>query len=321
VRSSLDPDVAGTTITPAWRAAVDLWVEHLTADRGRGPHTIDAYRRDATDLAVTLTSWGVEHPGEVALLTLRRYLADLDDRGYARSTIARRASSTRSFFALLVRRQVIDADPASLLGSPRQGRHLPRVLRVDEVDRLLAATGPATPVGQRDRALLELLYASGARVSEATGLDLLALDLEQGLVRLLGKGDKERIVPIGEPAVDALQHYLGSARPRLAGERACDAVFLNQRGDRLEVRDARSVVESVGRAAELGHVTPHTLRHSFATHLLDAGADIRLVQELLGHASLATTQRYTHLSRGRLREVHARAHPRARVDRSAQERS
>jgi integrase/recombinase XerD len=163
------------------------------------------------------------------------------------------------------------------------------------------------------------LYASGARISEATGLDLDALDLPQGLVRLQGKGDKQRIVPIGEPAIDALRDYLARGRPELA-ERTTNAVFLNGRGERLGTRDARSIVVAVGRAAGVGHVTPHTLRHSFATHLLEAGADIRLVQELLGHASLATTQRYTHLSRGRLREIHATSHPRARASSAAQGR-
>jgi len=320
VTVSVDPDISGIDIAPAWREAIDLWVEHLEAERGRGPHTVDAYRRDAHDLATTLSAWGVERPDEVELLTLRRYLADLDERGYARSTIARRASATRSFLALLARRGVIEVDPGRLLGSPKQGRHLPRVLRIDEVERLLAAPDATDPVGIRDRALLELLYASGARISEATGLDLAALDLRQGLVRLLGKGDKERLVPIGEPAIDALTTYLQVARPALSNGRATDAVLLNQRGDRLGVRDARSAVTAAARAAGLGHVTPHTLRHSFATHLLDAGADIRLVQELLGHASLATTQRYTHLSRGRLREVHATAHPRARAGRPSRER-
>ncbi|MCA1782188.1 MAG: tyrosine recombinase XerC [Intrasporangiaceae bacterium] len=306
-------------IAPAWAGAIDAWVEHLELERGRGQHTVDAYRHDAVDLARTCCAWGISHPGEVEPLVLRRYLADLGERGYARSTIARRASTTRSFFALLVRRGIVAVDPAALLGSPKQGRHLPRVLRIDEIDRLVVAPDPATPVGLRDRALLELLYACGARVSEVTGLDLAALDLPQGLVRLLGKGRKERIVPLGEPAVDTLRDYLGRARPNLASATANDAVLLNTRGDRLGTRDARTAVERAALLAGLGHVTPHTLRHSFATHLLEAGADIRIVQELLGHASLATTQRYTHLSRGRLREVHTLAHPRARAVHSARQ--
>lgn len=303
-------------LAPAWGAAVALLVDHLELERGRGEHTVDAYRRDATDLGRTCTGWGVEHPGEVELLTLRRYLAELTERGYARATIARRASVVRSLFALLKRRGVIDRDPAALLASPKQGRHLPRVLRVDEVTRLLDAPDPSTALGLRDRALLELLYASGARVGEACGLDLDGVDLPQAQVRLFGKGAKERIAPIGQPAVAALRAYLDLARPALSSGVAQDALLLNTRGERLGTRDARSAVERAATAAGVGHVTPHTLRHSFATHLLESGADVRVVQELLGHASLATTQRYTHLSRGRLREVHARAHPRARADRS-----
>lgn len=260
-------------------------------------------------------AWGIEHPAEIGLSTLRRYLADLADRDYARATVARRASAVRTWFALLQRRGVIDKDPASLLASPKQGRHLPRVLRIDEVERLLEAPDPAAPRGLRDRALLELLYASGARVSEACGLDLEALDLAQGLVRLDGKGGKQRLVPLGEPACDAMQRYLTAGRPALVAGPTTNAVLVNTRGGRLGTRDARTAVAAAAAAVGLGHVTPHTLRHSFATHLLECGADVRVVQELLGHASLATTQRYTHLSRGRLREVHAMAHPRARATR------
>ena len=172
-------------------------------------------------------------------------------------------------------------------------------------------------MGLRDRALLEVLYASGARVSEACGLDLDTVDLDQRQVRLAGKGGRERIVPLGAPAVDACRRYLAEGRAALVGEQTTTALLLSTRGGRLGVRDARTAVGRAARAAGLGHVTPHTLRHAFATHLLDRGADLRQVQELLGHASLATTQRYTHLSRGRLQEVHSSAHPRARAARAA----
>lgn len=303
-------------LPPAWEEAVGLLVDHLALERGRRPNTVDAYRRDATDVARVCAGWGIEHPDEVVLTTLRRYLAELAERGYARSTVARRASTLRTWFALLARRDVVATDPAGLLASPKQGRHLPRVLRVDEVERLVAAPDPATATGLRDRALLELLYASGARVSEACGLDLPELDLPQRLVRLHGKGDKARIVPLGGPAHAALTRYLTDGRPHLIDGTATDAVLLNTRGGRLGPRDARTAVQRAATAAGLGHVTPHTLRHSFATHLLEGGADVRVVQELLGHSSLATTQRYTHLSRGRLREVHALAHPRARAART-----
>jgi site-specific recombinase XerD len=315
------PPAADPPALPAaWAEALATFTTHLALEQGRSPHTVAAYRRDATDLARACVGWGYGRPGEVDRRVLRRYLADLDERGYARSTIARRVASLRRFYALLERRGMVAQDPAALLTAPRQGRHLPRVLRVDEVDRLVAAPAPDTSVGLRDRALLELLYASGARVAEACGLDLDALDLGEAVVRLAGKGGKQRIVPLGEPAVDAAQTYLTEGRPALAtgrrpGDPTTAALFLNGRGQRLGTRDARTAVQRAASTAGLGHVTPHTLRHTVATHLLESGADLRMVQELLGHASLATTQRYTHLSRGRLREVHAMAHPRARQPR------
>jgi site-specific recombinase XerD len=315
---------ADAELSPAWRTALDELVIHVRLERGRREHTVDAYRRDATDLARRATAWGTEHPGALTRDDLRRYLADLAEEGYARSTVARRTSTLRTWFALLERRGMVREDPAALLATPKQGRHLPRVLRVDQVTALIDAVDGVDPAALRDRALLELLYASGARVAEACGLTLDALDLAQAQVHLDGKGGKDRIVPIGRAAVGALGAYVHDARPALlavaasaagAGARAArptDAIVLRgDRGGPLGTRDARSIVERIALRAGVGHVTPHTLRHSFATHLLEGGADMRVVQELLGHASLATTQRYTHLSRGRLREIHAMAHPRA----------
>ncbi len=312
---------SGDALPLAWTTALDLLVHHLVAERGRRANTVAAYRADALDLARTLAGWGCDDPAEVERLTLRRYLADLHERGYARSTIGRRTSSLRVWWRLLADRELVPHDAASLLDSPKAGRHLPRVLRVDEVDRLLVAPDAATPVGLRDRALLELLYGAGARVGEVCGLDVGELDLAQRQVRLDGKGGRQRIVPIGVPAVDALRRYLDLARPRLLAPDApaTDAVFLHTRGGRLGTRDARTAVGRAATAAGVGHVTPHTLRHSAATHLLEGGADVRQVQEVLGHRSLATTQRYTHLSRGVLREVHASAHPRARSRRPSGE--
>jgi site-specific recombinase XerD len=307
-------------LSGAWQDAVEALVRHTRAERGRRPRTVDAYRRDAVHVARALSSVGFGGPRDVGRDELRGYLADLADAGAARATIARRTSTLRSWFALLERRGDIATDPAALLGAPKQGRHLPRVLRVDQVEALIAAADAATPTGLRDRALVELLYASGARVEEACTLTLDRLDLPQSQVRLEGKGGKDRIVPIGGAAVRALGDFVRSARPALlagGGARGVaaarnDVVLRGDRGGPLGTRDARTIVTRLATAAGVGHVTPHTLRHSFATHLLEGGADLRVVQELLGHASLATTQRYTHLSRGRLREVHALAHPRAR---------
>lgn len=312
VSTALRPSDGVNGVLPAaWTAAIDLLVEHLHA-QGRPKNTVNAYRRDALDFARACDDNGAFAPGDVDLVALRRYLAELDERGYARSTIARRAATIRVLFDLLVERGVLSHDPARLLGSPRSGRRLPRILRIDEVERMVAAIDPGTAVGRRDRALVELMYGSGARVGEAVALDIDGIDLHQGLVRLLGKGARERIVPLGEPALDAVETYLVTSRPELVGPSTRTALFLNTLGGRLDPRDARTAVERAARAAGLADVTPHTLRHSVATHMLEAGADIRVVQDMLGHASLATTQRYTHLSRGWLREVHAQAHPRAR---------
>lgn len=310
------PPSASSDVPSEWDVATGRFLDQLRA-RGRSLNTLDAYRRDLRDLVGWLGDQGCEAPEDVDLDHLRRYLADLSERGRARSTIARRASTARSFFAHLAEADGAGRDPALLLGSPKVDRRLPRVLRVDEVDRLLATIDTSSPVGVRDVAIIELLYASAARVGEVVGLDVDALDLEQQLVRVHGKGDRQRIVPIGEPAVDALDRWLRDGRAHLYGPASSHAVFLNTRGARLGVRDARSAVERAARGAGLGHVTPHTLRHTAATHMLESGADIRVVQEFLGHESLATTQRYTHLSRGWLREVHASAHPRARARRSA----
>jgi site-specific recombinase XerD len=309
-------------LSDAWRDAVEELVRHTRAERGRRPRTVDAYRRDALHAARALSEVGFDGPAAVGRDELRGYLADLSEVGAARATIARRTSTLRTWFALLERRGVLRDDPAALLVTPKQGRRLPRVLRIDQVTALLDGIDTTTPSGLRDRALLELLYASGARVEEACTLTSDRLDLAQSQVRLEGKGGKDRIVPIGGAAVRALQDYRDRARPVLLagdGRRAersgvTDAIVLRgDRGGPLGTRDARTIVGRLGVATGVGHVTPHTLRHSFATHLLEGGADLRVVQELLGHASLATTQRYTHLSRGRLREVHALAHPRARA--------
>lgn len=298
----------------AWIETLALFREHLELERDRSPHTVAAYLGDVTAFARFCTGHGITQPGEVGTLVLRRYLADEVEQGHARATVARRASSLRVLFAYLRRQGDIEIDPAARLGSPKRGAPLPRVLRPDQVAALLAQPDLTTPVGSRDRAVLELLYGTGARVSEVAGLDLGAIDLDGGLVRLFGKGRKVRIVPVGELGADAVVAYLDGARPLLVApdSPAPDALFLSKRGSRLSTRSIRRLVHDHASGAGLGAVTPHTLRHSYATHLLEGGADLRTVQELLGHASLGTTQRYTHLSRGRLAEIYASAHPRAR---------
>lgn len=310
-----------STVRPvAWH--LDEFTRSLTAV---APSTIEAYDRDLRAFTTWAGRLGLDHPGAVDRVTLRRYLAYMSTRGQARRTIARRASSLRRYFRWLQRSGRLDHDPTAGLSAPKGEARLPRVLRPDELRDLLGHSGGSTgsprqrrsdnadgavggAVGLRDVALLELLYGSGLRIAEATALDVDELDLARARVVVWGKGRKQRTVPLSEPAVDALRRWLAEGRDPLTTELTpAGAVFLNRRGRRLTPRDARRIVDR--RATEPTH--PHALRHTFATHLLDGGADLRVVQELLGHSDVATTQRYTHVSKERLRTVFDATHPRA----------
>jgi site-specific recombinase XerD len=287
---------------------VEEFTRSLTA---AAPSTVDAYRRDLAAFFTWAERLGTSSPGEVQRTTVRRYLAYLATRGFARRTIARRASTLRRYFGWARRVGAVTNDPTAGLSAPRGEARLPRVLHPDELRSLLdepASAGPDGARDLRDTALLELLYGSGLRVAEASALDVDDLDLAQGRVRVWGKGGKQRVVPLSEPAADALGRWLADGRRELATEASPGAaLFLNLRGRRMTPRDARRVLDR--RAVAPTH--PHALRHTFATHLLDGGADLRVVQELLGHADLATTQRYTHVSKERLRSVFDATHPRA----------
>jgi integrase/recombinase XerC len=271
---------------------------------GRADATRTAYVSDLASFVTWLGRSGVTDPSEVDRLHLRRYLASLGTRRLARATVARKAAALRCYFAWAVRQGRLEVDPARSLRAPSGKGRLPRVLSNGEIGSLLDRPG-SSPLEQRDRAVLELLYAAGLRVSELCGLDRRGVDLQARAVTVMGKGGKERRVPVHDRAVLALREWLDDGRTQLPGPP--EAVFVNQRGARLGPRDVRRILDR--RAASPTH--PHALRHTFATHLLDGGADLRIVQELLGHASLATTQIYTHVSKERLRSVYEGTHPRA----------
>ena len=301
--------------------SVQGWLDHLQVERGASANTLTSYRRDLARYREFLAARGITNAGEVTERDVSDFLASLREGtpgrpALAASSAARTLVAVRGFHRFLALEGEVSADPANAVPPPKPPSRLPKAIPVDRVERLLeAASVGDTPVSLRDRALFEVLYGAGARISEAVGLDVDDLDLgEPASVRLLGKGDKQRIVPLGSYAVTALDAYLVRARPALAtAGRGTPAVFLNQRGARLSRQSAWDALQRAAERAGLeGHVSPHTLRHSFATHLLDGGADVRVVQELLGHASVTTTQIYTLVSPQRLREVYAGAHPRAR---------
>jgi integrase/recombinase XerC len=288
---------------------------------GRSEHTRRAYEHDVAEFVAWAERGGCAEPADADHRALRRYLASLDTRGFARRSVARKAAAVRAYLRYLRRHDVIATDPGRSLRTPKGDARLPRVPRRDEAaalldgvaDRIDASTddGPlALAVARRDLAVLEVLYGAGLRVSECCGLGRSDADLSRGFVTVLGKGAKVRRVPLGEPALDALRVYLTDARPELARDDSPDAVFLNRRGGALGTRDVRRVLAAfpLGDGRQLH---PHALRHAYATHLLEGGADLRVVQELLGHADLATTQIYTHLTRDRLRAVYEASHPRA----------
>jgi site-specific recombinase XerD len=303
----------------AWASALEGFRRHLADERGLSAHTVAAYLADARELAAWCGGFAIE-PDEVTLQVLRRFIGQRRRDGLARASIARKRAALRSFFADARRRGLVEDDPAALLDAPTLDRRLPKALRVDQVAALIthtAAGEPPDPMALRDAAVLELLYGTGARVSELVGLDLPALDLERRTAKLHGKGDRERLVPLGEPAAHAVRRWLADGRPAILADRLeaaappADAVFLGRRGARADRSELYRMVRRRGLAAGVGHVTPHVLRHSYATHLLEGGADLRSVQELLGHAALATTQIYTRVTREHLREVYTSAHPRA----------
>lgn len=295
---------------------IEAFCGHLAFERHLAEGTVTAYRRDLTQLARFLVRLRRSLPS-ATLHDLRRYLAQLSTLGYARASVARRVGAIHTFYRWASANGHVHVDPAALLGRPKVASRLPVVLRVPEATTLVETPEPgsdddvARAVALRDRAILELMYGSGLRVSEVAGLTLDRVDLRRGRVLVFGKGSKERELPLSDPARDALMAWIRQGRPILAAD-SQPALFLNRKNDRLGVRDIRRLVGRYGGAALAGRrVTPHTLRHSFATHLLEGGADIRAVQELLGHASVATTQRYTHVSRARLFEAYRQSHPRA----------
>ena len=300
-----------TGLSADHRSAIAAFEEHLALERNLSPHTVRAYVGDVTSLLDHAGRLHVDDLADLDLRTLRSWLARLHSLGASRTTLARRASAARVFTAWAARRGLLPADPGAALTSPRPHRHLPEVLRADEAAAALDAAADDTPVGMRDRAVLELLYATGARVGELCGLDVDDLDRHRRTVRVLGKGRKERVVPVGEPASDAVERWLEAGRPALATPASGPALLLGARGGRIDSRTVRRVVHERLRLAGAPDLGPHGLRHSAATHLLEGGADLRSVQELLGHATLATTQIYTHVSIERLRATYDRAHPRA----------
>ncbi len=310
-----------TTGGTALQEALRGYLDHLSVERGLAANTLSSYRRDLRRYVAHLRGRGLDAPDAVGEQDITAFLVALREGGdrhppLAANSAARAVVAVRGFHRFLLREGLTTADPARAVRPPPPPKRLPKAIAVEEVAALLEAAGAEqTPRAIRDRALLELLYGSGARISEAVGLDVDELDLVDGTVRLLGKGSRERIVPVGSFAREAVNAYLVRARPELAraaSGSASPALFLNARGGRLSRQSAWTVLRAAAdRAGITRQISPHTLRHSFATHLLDGGADVRVVQELLGHASVTTTQVYTLVTVDRLREVYATAHPRA----------
>lgn len=305
--------IEGEELPEEFARVAELFADHLRLERNLSPHTVRAYVGDVTSLLDHAHRLQLAAVAELDVRTLRSWLARMHSQGASRRTLARRTSTARVFTAWAHRRGHLPTDPGAALTSPKPHRRLPEVLGAAEAAAALDALAPdGTPVGLRDRAVLELLYATGARVSELCGLDLGDIDESRRTVRLLGKGNKERTVPLGGPAMDAVHAWIARGRPEWRTSDSGTALLLGARGGRLDPRTARRVVhQRLRQVPGLPDLGPHGLRHSAATHLLEGGADLRSVQELLGHATLATTQIYTHVSIERLRATYERAHPRA----------
>jgi integrase/recombinase XerC len=295
---------------------IDLFIEYLRVEKNASVHTITAYQNDLAQFDAYLTKEGIETFEAVTHVMIRTFLSRLHKANAARRTLSRKVSCLRSFYDFLMREALVEDNPAKSVSTPKLEKKVPRFLYIEEVKQFLEAPSVGDPLGIRDRALLELLYATGVRVSECMGLKLEDLDLDTGMARVFGKGAKERIVLLGQKACDAILRYLDHARPKLLQERKAvgeeRALFLNYRGEPLSVRSVRRMVDKymLQVAGQLS-ISPHVLRHTFATHMLDEGADLRVVQELLGHVSLSSTQIYTHATKEKLLRVYMNAHPRA----------
>ena len=289
------------------------FIRYMIVEQGLSANTVDSYRRDLEQyMAYISENCGIQDWNGVDRSMIVQYLFQLKSKGRSAATIARQTASIRQFHRFLLRENRTSRDPSHHIGAPKTERRLPKVLSTREVEALLYAPDTTTPAGIRDRAMLEVLYATGVRVSELVQLDLDDLHLAMGFIRCMGKGGKERLVPLGRAAIQATEQYLAEARPKLAKHKATNAVFLNQRGERLTRQGLWKILKKLALKAGIQQeITPHTLRHSFATHLLENGADLRAVQEMLGHADISTTQIYTHVTKHRLKDIYAATHPRA----------
>ncbi len=291
------------------------FLHHLTVERNLSPNTVEAYSKDLQDfLDFLVGKEGYEEVdvGQIDNLMIRGYLAQLLQDGYSRKTIARKLSSLRAFFKFLCIRDIIESNPAVQVSTPKQPKKLPNFLHIEEMERLIEGVSSPDPLGLRDRAIFELLYATGIRVSELVGMNVGDIDWGFKYIKVFGKGRKERVVPVGHKALDALENYIDNGRPNLLEDPLEKALFLNRFGTRLTARSVRRIIDKyIQQMAVTQKVTPHVFRHSFATHLLDRGADLRAVQELLGHANISSTQIYTHISQKQLKKVYDQAHPRA----------
>lgn len=318
--SAVPEETFAAVPTPEDAAGIERVLDLLWIERGASKNTLSAYRSDLSLLARWLAPRSIEL-AQASEADLREYLAvraARSNRGvegrtrFSARSQARLISALRRYYRFLVRDGVREDDPSAKLRAPRLPQNLPKFLEAEQVERLLEAPDASTALGLRDRAMLELMYASGLRVSELVGLKQHQVQLERGLVQLIGKGGKERVVPMGEPACDRLSEYLRQSRPELMGARQGDDVFVTRRGSAMTRQNFWQCIKRYARLAGIqAALSPHTLRHAFATHLLEHGADLRVVQTLLGHSDLSTTQIYTHVTRARLRDLHARHHPRA----------
>ncbi|MCB0856998.1 MAG: tyrosine recombinase [Solirubrobacterales bacterium] len=295
---------------PGWDEALDLYRRDLVA-AGTAPRSIAAYERDLGQLREWASASG-QQPGDIGHRDLRRYAASLSAAGRAPATVARKLAAIRGFYGFLLRTGRVGQNPADLVSAPRRKSKLPQVLTIEQMSSLLDSVPSGSPLEIRDRAMFELTYSCGLRSEEVLTLTTDSIDFDDELIRVLGKGSKHRLVPVGEPARKAVELYLEKARPSLVVDPAERVLFLSRNGRPLSASDlSRRLAIRMREAAAAGGVSPHALRHSFATHLLEGGADLRSIQELLGHASISTTQVYTHLDAARLRDAYAGSHPRA----------